>query len=263
MELHAHKSCHLPSGTPRLTLGAPMTAPLGTLFALGDTDGYAMTPRSFKLLFGRGEGEVHVPVGLGDQKVSRLQGELICDGQSWRVRNTGRLPLHSPGRPMLLRGHDVLLQPGYTPLVISTSPTRAHLLEILITGAVDGGDCTPTSPTAESFVYDLDETDILVLVALAQRYLLQERNPQPATWKQVADLLNHAPGGREWTPKAVECRVSLIRRRLATGTNAIRGILRDDEASEPIGNSLNHNLIQALLAGGTLSPEQLRLLEEV
>lgn len=240
-----------------------MKAPYGTLFALGDTDGYAMTPRDFKLLFGRGEGEVHVPVGLGDQRVSRLQGELIGDGQSWRVRNTGRLPLHSPGRPMLLSGHDVLLQSGYTPLIISTSPTRAHLLEILITGGVDGGDCTPTSPTAKAAAYDLDETDILVLVALAQRYLLQERNAQPSTWKQTADLLNHAPRSRKWTAKSVECHVSLIRHRLATGANAIRGILRGDDLSEPIGNSLNDNLIRALLASGTLSPAQLSLLEEV
>jgi hypothetical protein len=262
MELQALKACHLPSGTPRLNLGAPMKAPLGTLFALGDTDGYAMTPRSFTLLFGRGEGEVHVPVGLGDQHVSRLQGELICDGRSWRVRNTGRLPLHSPGRPMLLRGHDVLLQPGYTPLVISTSPTRAHLLEILIAGGADGDECTPTSPTAQSVTYDLDETDILVLIALAQRYLLQERNPQPVTWKQASDVLNQVPGSREWTPKRVEYHVTLLRRRLATGPNAIRGILRDDEVSEPVGNSLNHNLIQALLASGTLSPAQLSLLEE-
>jgi hypothetical protein len=263
MQQHNFQSCHLSSSTPRLAHGVPIQAPPGTLFALGDSDGYAMAPRRFTLFFGRDQSEVHIPVGVGNQHVSRQQGRLVCDGRDWRIQNTGKLPLHSPGRPLLLRGHDLLLHSGYTPLVISTSPTRAHLLEVLIIGAGSGEQCAPTSTTITSSVYDLDETDLLVLVALAQRYLLQEHYAQPVTWKQAADTLSQVRGQREWNARRAEHHVASIRHRLATGPKAIPGILRrDDDVAEPVGNTLSHNLIQALLASGTLVPAQLALIEE-
>jgi len=54
-----------------------------------------------------------------------------------------------------------------------------------------------------------------VLAALAQRYLRGETPPQPATWRQTADVLNRIPGEKEWTPRSVEYLVSAIRDRLA------------------------------------------------
>lgn len=47
---------------------------------------------------------------------------------------------------------------------------------------------------------------------------------------------------------------------LPTAVPPIPGILRDDGIPEPVGNTLNHNLIQALLKSAALMPNDLRLL---
>ncbi|WP_326743498.1 hypothetical protein OG830_00400 [Streptomyces sp. NBC_00121] len=47
---------------------------------------------------------------------------------------------------------------------------------------------------------------------------------------------------------------------MPTAVPPIPGILRDDGIPEPVGNTLNHNLIQALLKSAALMPNDLRLL---
>jgi hypothetical protein len=106
----------------------------------------------------------------------------------------------------------------------------------------------------------LSPVERLVLTVLAQRYLRQERYPQPVSWKQVADDLTRVAGGREWTPKIAAHIVGAVRERLAEGGNPIRGIRREHGVGEPVGNTLNHNLIQALLKNTTLMPADLHLL---
>ena len=82
------------------------------------------------------------------------------------------------------------------------------------------------------------------------------------SWAQAADDLSRAPGaGRRWTARSVEHVVAAVRQRLATGRSPIPGILRG-EMPEPVGNTLNHNLITALLRSATLTPHDLDLLGE-
>ncbi|WP_203658139.1 FHA domain-containing protein [Actinocatenispora rupis] len=247
----------LPASTPSLAHGVP-TAPPGTIFVLGADGGYAVPPRRFSLYFGRGTDDVHVTVGGDDPYVSRLQGRLVCDGHDWWVRNEGRLPIQLPGDSLLLSGHELLMDPGYTPLLIGSPRRRTHLLEVHVVApaAVDAA-VGPRTPTRSPDGHDLSPVERLVLAALAQRYLRQERYPQPVSWKQVADDLNAATPGRTWTRKAAEHVVGRVRERLAA---TVPGVLRDDGVGEPVGNTLNHNLIQALLRSATLLPADLHLL---
>lgn len=250
----------LPASTRRLADGVP-AAPPGSLFALAADGGFAVPPRPFDLHFGRGKGDVHVALGTNDPYVSRLHGILRCDGREWWLRNAGRLPIHLPGDLMLLSGNELPLEPGYTPLLINTPSPRSYLLEVHVVGPMDGaGDEVPRSPTREPDVYPLSEDERLVLVVLAQRYLRQERYPQPVSWKQVAEDLGRICADREWTPKVAAHVVGRVRERLAAGRSPVPGLRREDGVGEPVGNALNHNLIRALLKNTTLQPRDLDVL---
>jgi hypothetical protein len=250
----------LPASTRRLSDGVP-SAPPGSLFALAAEGGFAVPPRPFRLHFGRGKGDVHVAIGTHDPYVSRVHGILSCDGREWWLRNEGRLPIYLPGDLMVLSGRELPMEPGYTPLLISTPAHHSYLLEVHVVGPVGAaGDEVPMLPTREPDVYPLSEDERLVLVVLAQRYLRQERYPQPVSWKQVAEDLNRASEDREWTPKIAAHLVGAVRERLAVGRRPVPGILRDDGVGEPVGNVLNHNLIRALLKNTTLLPRDLDLL---
>jgi hypothetical protein len=254
----------LPASTPMLADGVP-SAPPGSLFVLAAEGGFAVPPRRFEVLFGRGKGEVHVPVGTHDPYVSRLHGVLSCDGREWWLRNEGRLPIHLPDDLMVLAGHELPMEPGYTPMFITTPSDRSYLVEVHVVGALGReGEEVPPLPTREPDGYDLAEDERLVLVILAQRYLRQERYPQPVSWKQVAEDLNRVGEGqsRRWTPKTAAHVVGAVRERLATGRRPVPGLRCEDGAGEPAANVLNHHLIRALLRNTTLLPADLRLLEE-
>ncbi|WP_221760959.1 FHA domain-containing protein [Kibdelosporangium aridum] len=252
----------LPGSTRSLASGVP-AAPPGTIFALAVDGGFAVPPRKFTLHFGRGKEDVHVPIGVNDPYVSRLHGVLVCDGREWWIRNKGKLPIQLPDGAMLLSGNELLIEPGYTPMFIGSSKRRSHLLEVHVVGSrTAGADVEQLSRTKAPDVYDLSLVERLVLTALAQRYLRQERYPQPVSWNQVADDLNRLGDGRHWTPKIAAHTVGAVRERLAEGPDAIPGIRREDGVGEPVGNTLNHNLIQALLRSTTLMPSDLHLLGE-
>jgi hypothetical protein len=251
----------LPGSMRSLASGVPSASP-GTIFALAAAGGFKVPPRKFTLHFGRGRDDVHVPIGVNDPYVSRLQGVLVGDGREWWVRNEGRLPIQLPGEAMLLSGHELPIECGYTPLLIASAKGRSHLLEVYVVGSratdINGEQAVRTTKAPD--VYDLSPLERLVLTALAQRYLRQVRYPQPVSWKQVADCLNQLADGRQWTPKKAEHIVSAVRMRLAGGPVPIPGIRREDGVGEPVGNTLNHNLIQALLRSTTLMPADLHLL---
>lgn len=238
-------------------------APVGTIFVKATQGGFTVPLRKFTLHFGRATPDVHVPVGARDRHVSRLHGVFTCDGTQWWLRNEGRLPIQMLGEEPLLQSHEMPMPAGYTPLTIETPHPRSHWIEVHIIGASStGGDADSQVSTSRSCVYDISPPERLVITALAQRYLRQERYPQPVAWKQVADDVSRADPQRTWTVKKVEHIVAAVRKRLSEGKRPIPGLLREDGIGEPVGNTLNHNLIQALLKDATLLPEDLYLLGE-
>jgi hypothetical protein len=62
---------------------------------------------------------------------------------------------------------------------------------------------------------------------------------------------------RQWSGKKVEHLVQGVRARLSRG--GVAGLTRE-EVREPVGNTLNHNLIGELMATTTLVPPDLRLI---
>jgi len=251
----------LPASMPSLAREVP-AAPPGTIFVKGPHVGYAVPPRKFTLFFGRDEDEVHVPVGLDDPYISRLHGVFICNGEHWWLRNEGRRPIRVPGGEMLLRGHELPIEDGYAPLTIETPNCRSHLVEVrIVQHTRHARTNSPQMPTLTTDVYKLTKRQHMVITSLAQRYLRRDPHPQPVTWKQVADDLNHVKPEDNWTAKRVEHIVCDLRKQLSGGTNPVAGLTRE-EAGEPVGTTLNHNLIQALLKNATLKPEDLHLLGE-
>jgi hypothetical protein len=248
----------LPAGTGSLARGLP-PAPHGTLFALGERGGISVTLGArFTVIFGRNEPEVHVCVGENDRRVSRQQGQLYSDGKRWMVRNLGTVPIRFPGSQLLLSGEDEQLPLAYTPLFIHTGPGREHLLEIRIAGmptmrSTACHDLRTESPET----WRLSERERLVLVVLGQRYLRHEPHPAPLAWGQVAEQLAELQPNAGWTAKRAEYVVGAVRARLAQD---IRGLTRE-EIGEPIGNTLNHNLLRELLLTTTLVPPDLRLID--
>jgi hypothetical protein len=249
----------LPAGTRSLVDKVP-AAPPGTIFVLAEDGGYAVPPSTYTLLFGRDSDEVHVAVGVDDPYVSRRHGAFTCVGREWWVRNTGSLPIELPGS-ILLTGHERRIDTGFTPLMIRSSKHQSHLVEVRVTGGghpdvACGAGATTKRPED---VYELTLQQRMVLTALAQRYLVQDRYPQPLTWRQVATCLNHVPaGGKAWTARSVEAKVGDVRKRLSQ-EKGVAGLTRE-EVGEPVGNMLNHNLIIELLRTTTLVAADLRLL---
>jgi hypothetical protein len=234
----------------------------GTILVVADERQYRKKPSTdHEVLFGRGQDDVHVAVGVGDPYVSRKQGMLVCDGFGWRLRNIGKLPIRLVDESMVLAGHELALRTGCTPLLVGAPAHRVHLVEVHVAGFPKPGKETgPDSPTRSPDEYELSEMERMAVVAIAQRYLRQDPAPQPMSWAQAADDLSRAPGAaRRWTPRSVEHVVAAVRQRLATGRSPIPGIIRG-EMPEPVGNALNHNLITALLRSATLTPDDLALL---
>jgi len=250
---------YLPPSTPSLARGVP-PAPPGTLFVLSEQGGYAMPPRRFALLFGRGseDDDVHVPVGTDDPYISRCHGRLICDGERWWLRNTGRLPIRLPAEALLLSGQEMLLTPGYLPLLIGRG-RRSHLVELRVVGRgpVDTRGA-PGASTKDPGSYPLSDTERVLLTSLAQRYLRGEPHAAPASWKQVVDDLTALglprANGSPWNERAVANAVARVRAR-------IPGLPAVEELGVPLGNAVNETLIQALLGTATLTPTDLDRLD--
>lgn len=249
----------LPSGTRSLIENAPQ-APPGTIFVVAEDGGFAVPPGAHPLLFGRDVDEVHVAVGINDPCVSRKHGVFTCVGRDWWLRNTGALPIELPSS-ILLTGHERRMDPGFTPLTIRSSRRRSHLVEVRVTvgGSRDDACSTDAQTKRPADVYELTMQQRMLLTALAQRYLVQDRYPQPLTWQQVADCLNRAPDcGSVWTARSVETKVGDVRKRLSR-EKGVEGLTRE-EVGEPVGNILNHNLILELLRTSTLNAQDLCLL---
>ncbi|QFG21980.1 hypothetical protein [Actinomadura sp. WMMB 499] len=273
----ARKVDFLPAGGSGLAHGIPPAAP-GTLFVQGPEGGMRVAPDAgFTVVFGRCKPDVHVCVGAADQHVSRRHGYIRHDGARWVLSNSGRLPIRFPDR-LLLGGQDAELPAEYTPLFI-LGPDERHLLETRIAARPRSGLADPPGTGAaelcEAGTADRDvvtpddrealldgrglesEVEHLVLVALARRYLAQAPNPTPLTWVQVAEEMARVQPDAGWNWRRVARVVEKVRKRLSP---RIPGLL-EEEIPPPIGNALNHNLIDALLVRTTLVQSDLLLLE--
>jgi hypothetical protein len=232
----------------------------GTLTAQAVTGSIVVDPGEGRTVrFGRNSGAVDLCVGGDDDQVSRQHGLLVCRRGTWWLSNTGRGPIELPKSQWLRPSEDpVPLQVGYTTLFVLGSRSRDHLLELYVSGA-DGGPprSRHRAVTRPARIWELGSRERLVLVALGQRYLLNEPSPQPQTRLQVAELLNELQEAK-WTEKRVERVIKKVRRRLSG--HGIPGLMRE-EVGEPVGNALSDNLLKELVRSTTLGPDDLHLLE--
>ncbi len=211
--------------------------------------------------FGRNRPEVDICVGEDDLQVSRVHGLLTCRDGHWWLDVVGRTPIRLPGSVLLHSDADpVPLPTGYTPLVLQGSRGREHQLELYVAGAKGRRPPSlPANETEEPRRWRLMPTERLVLVVLAQRYLRNDRHPQPLSRQQIALELAELQPEIGWTVKKVEHYVSTVRNRLSR--SGVFG-LRRDEVGEPVGMTLAANLVHELLNSSSLLPTDLELLNE-
>ncbi|MBB5801868.1 hypothetical protein F4560_001636 [Saccharothrix ecbatanensis] len=211
--------------------------------------------------FGRNRPHVDLCVGETDLRVSRRHGLLTCRDGRWWVTNTGQLPIRMPGTRWLFPDEDsVPLPDGYTPLFIRGSRDREHLLELYVAGGTakqlaPQHDSVTQPPTRWRFTPD----EHLMLVVLGQRYLLHEANPQPVSRQHAAQVLAELQPDANWSVKRVEHMVADVRARLSAA--GVHGLLRE-EVGEPVGNTLNDNLLRELVLSTSLVPPDLALLDD-
>jgi hypothetical protein len=90
---------------------------------------------------------------------------------------------------------------------------------------------------------------------LVEVHVQADDRREPAGLHQ--DCLNEVRPGEGWTHKSVEHVVLRVRGRLSRA--GVAGLTRD-EIGDPVGNTLNHNLVRELLETTTLVPPDLRLI---
>lgn len=232
----------------------------GTLHVLAMSGGITVGPKEGRtILFGRNRPDVHVCVGEDDQRISRHQGTLTHHDNQWWIGTAGRLPLRLPGSRLLFNQDEPLpLEPGYTPVFLRGSHGREHLLEVHVRAGTDQVTATHHSAsTRPPRTWPLSPVEHLALVVLGQRYLLHEAYPNPLSWRQAAEQLDEIRPGEGWTHKKVEHLVVGVRNRLSRA--GVAGLTRE-EVGEPVGNTLNHNLLRELLESTTLVPPDYRLI---
>jgi hypothetical protein len=258
----------LPEEIVTLSAGLPAAEP-GTLFVKGTNGGMRVSPDArFNVVFGRCMPDVHVCVGADDTRVSRRHGMITREHSRWVLYNLGKLAIRFPGSRLVLGGHRAELPVAYTPLFIVASG-REHLLEVRIAagpvapGPLDVAELETYDPYGadgdrqnSGDPWELTDRERLVLVCLAQRYLRQEPWPQPHTWAQVADEMSRLRPDEKWNAKTAARVVTAVRTRLSPYVSG----LREEEIPPPIGNALNHNLIDALLVRTRLRTKDLALI---
>ncbi|NUS42141.1 MAG: FHA domain-containing protein [Mycobacteriaceae bacterium] len=250
----------LPPQFGGLAGGVP-PAPSGTLYALTPSGGVVAEPvDGAAVVFGRNRDVVDVCVGRQDRAVSRLQGSLIHRDRSWWIGNAGLRPLRLPGSRLVFADEEpVPLELGYTPVFVRGTGEREHLLEVYVVGPEDTHQAAaPADLTMPTRAWRLSDTERLAVVALAQRYLLQDPHPQPVSWRQAAVHLAELEPAAGWNAKRVERVVEKVRLRMSA--KGVAGLTRE-EVGEPVGNTLNHNLIRELMDSAALKPADLSLLD--
>lgn len=275
-----HALEYLPAETGSLARPVPSGSPGNVLYVLGERGGVRVDPSADEfdatvhdVRFGRDESSVQVHVGGGDEEVSRVQGWIYFDGRNWHLTNLGRLDIRLPASRRLAPGEESALPHSYHPLFLDTPRTdRTYVVEVRVTRrreppppprrdpAWDRTQATLEQPEGTRDPSLLTDEDRLVVVALGSQYLRHEDDPRPLSRDRVARTLEIALPGTTWTRRMVDGRITRIRERLTR--DGIRGLRADDfPASDPLGNTLNHNLVNTLLSRGAITPRDLRLLD--
>jgi len=239
-----------------LAAGIPASAP-GTIYFRSAKGGIVAPPNiEFSIVFGRDEPNVHVAVGVGDRYVSREHGRVTREHDHWTLANRGTLPLRLPGSTHLLTGGSMPLANGYTPIIVRYRHGPVHVLEAFVVPLAQPPPETAddSDPTSNPRLWVLSENERLALIVLSRRYLSHDTHAQPLSWGQAAEDLAAITEDARWTPRRVERLVEGVRQRLSQA--GVVGLTRD-EVGEPIGNTLNHNLITELLLTATLVPPDL------
>ncbi|MBF6454713.1 FHA domain-containing protein [Nocardia cyriacigeorgica] len=251
----------MPDRRASLAYGVP-EAPAGTIHLLSISAQYSAGPiEGSRIVFGRDWDVVDICVGGYDPGVSRRHGLLVHRDRRWWLANTGRRPIRVSGSLTLFPQQEpVPLDIGYTPVFVRGTASREHLIELHVASGDDAASSAGSNAlTHPPRAWRLSPSERVVLVALAQRYLLHDHYPQPVSWNLAATHLAELQPDKGWTAKKVEHLVSGVRSRLSAA--GVSGLTRE-EVGEPIGNMLNHNLIRELLDSTTLVPPDLRLLDD-
>jgi hypothetical protein len=233
----------------------------GAIFVLALSAGVTLPPGpDRRIRFGRNQPQVDVCIGEDDLRVSRQHGVIDHQDGHWAVTNTGRLPIRLPAGRWLFHDEEPCpLVPGYTPLFVRGSRGREHLMEVYVIG--QDGSCPEALHGAVTHApkrYWLTPDERLVLVVLGQRYLAQEEFAQPLGRRAVAGQMAELQPDATWDERKVERVIAQVRTRLHK--DGVRGVVRE-ELVEPIGNMLNHNLVEALMVSATLLPSDLSALD--
>ncbi len=230
----------------------------GTVSMLSPGGGVSFGPKEGReIIFGRNRPLVHVCIGEDDLRISRHHGTVRHTDNRWWITNLGTQPIRIADTHLLYRDEDPIpLNAGYTPLLIRGSHRREYLLEAFVTTAQRQGPIPRhRNETHPGIPYALSGEEKLALIVLGQRYLRHEPYPQPWTWQGTAQLLAEMQPGMGWKQRRVEELVTAVRHRLTS--LGVPGLMAED-VPPPIGNMLNHNLIQELMESGTLKPSDLQ-----
>lgn len=206
---------------------------------------------------------MHLALGPEDERVSRRHGELSYRHRQWWLRNIGRRPIRLPRGQMVYRDADPLpLSPGPTWLYVRGSGYRDHVVELFVTD--ESRFPTPPPPPGRTTLkedWDLDETDIRVLVAVGQDYLHFTAEPRPWSYRDASELLRDIDPEGRWNPKKVENRITRIRQRIHhRGTFPYRVATCEGEP-RPTDGVFVHNLLKGLVEEDALTPYHLNLLD--
>jgi hypothetical protein len=247
---------------PSLAAGVP-ASPAGTLYLRSSRGGVIVPPGApLSVLLGRDEPNVHVAIGVGDRYISREHARVHREHDHWTLTNHGKLPLQLPGSVQLLTGGTATLATGYTPIIVKHRHGPTHVVEAVVVPVSDRrpGEAAHADTTSAARLWELTSEERLAVIVLAQRYLRHEAHAQPLAWSQAAEDLAAATGDPRWNSRRVERLVEGIRKRLTLA--GVAGLTRD-EVGEPVGNSLNHNLITELLLTTTLVPPDLAVIDNL
>jgi hypothetical protein len=251
------------SVTQSLAHGVDPAVP-GTLHARTVVGGIRVRPRPGRhVRFGRDERpNVDLSVGADDQSVSRLHAQVIYRDSRWWLHNMGRQLMRLPhGQLMHSSSEPVPLAAGYTPLFIRGSGYRQHLVELHVTSPY--GEIRTDLHEAETIppkIWEISETERLLLVILGEHYLLYEEAPRPLTYKQAEARLAYLRPKETWQAGIIADRIEAVRYRLHAA--GFPYPLRHDKSEgRPYDNNLLHSLLKGLVESTTLVPPDLDRLE--